>query len=74
MAVRFEGEDLDGCSVTIRQFKGAIAEPLILGEDVQVTIKGKVVGVSIRENRRTGRLTRDHEVLIEEVRDPDDDA
>jgi hypothetical protein len=67
--VRFEGEDLDGCSVTIRQFKGVINGPLLLGEDVQVTIKGKVIGVSIRENRRTGRLYRDHEVLIEEVTD-----
>lgn len=74
MTIRFEGEDLDGCSVTIKQFKGSIAGPLILGEDVQVNIKGKVVGVSIRENRRNGRLTRDHEILIQEVRDPDEDA
>lgn len=72
MAVRFEGEDIDGCSVTIRQFKGAIAGPLILGEDVQVTVTGKVIGVTIRENRRNGRLTRDHEVVISEVGDPDD--
>ena len=72
MAVRFEGEDIDGCSVTIRQFKGNIAAPLILGEDVEVTVKGKVIGVTIRENRRNGRLTRDHEIVISEVQDPDD--
>lgn len=63
----FEGQDIDGYIVVVRQFKGPIDKPLAWGEDVQVTIHGKVTAVEHRENKSTGRLVREHEVRIIEI-------
>lgn len=60
----FEGQEVDGYAVIVRQFKGPIDVPLAWGEEVQVNIRGKVIAVTVRENRQTGQLTREHEVKI----------
>lgn len=69
---RFEGDDLDGNSVTIKAYKGPIDTPLVRGETVRVTIVGKVLGVSFVENQRNGRLVRDHTIKVVEIESPDE--
>ena len=66
--MKFEGDDVDGgLDIVIRQYRGDINIPLTLDEDVELSVIGKVTGVSHEINKRTGVLTRTHIVHVTEV-------
>ncbi len=65
--MRFEGEEIAGSSVTIRQFKGDIEVPLAVDEVVELKVMAKVSEVSFAVNQKTGQLTRVHHVQVQEV-------
>jgi hypothetical protein len=65
--MRFEGEDVDGCTITVRGFKGPIGDPLVRGQKIEIICTVEVVEVAYRENLNTGQLFRDHVVKIAEV-------
>ena len=65
--MRFEGEEIDGFTITVKQFKGPIGVPLSRGEKMELTCIVEVVEVAVRENLKTGQVFRDHVVKISEV-------
>lgn len=67
MILKFEGEDIDGLTVLIKQHKGPLTTPLTRGERVQLTITGEVTEVNFRENRRNGQVYRDHVIVVTDV-------
>ena len=65
--VRFEGEEVDGNQVVIRQYTGDVETPLTVDETVEITIVAKVSEVTHRINQRTGELNRVHILHVKEV-------
>lgn len=65
--LNFEGVAIDNFTITVKGFKGPIDIPLILNERMELTCVVEVLEVVIRENRRTGQVSRDHVVKIAEV-------
>lgn len=65
--MHFEGESIDGFTITVKGFKGPVSIPLTLNEKMELTCVVEVIEVAYRENRRTGQMFRDHVVRIAEV-------
>ena len=65
--MRFEGEEVSGTSVIIRQFKGDIEVPLTVDELVELRVIAKVSEVSHVVNPKTGELSRVHIIHVQEV-------
>lgn len=65
--MRFEGEEVAGSSVTIRQYKGDIDVPLTVDELVEFRVVARVSEVSHAVNQKTGQLTRVHIIQVQEV-------
>lgn len=69
MAVKtFEGEDVDGSVVKLKQHTGNIEKPLMRGEKIKLTIEAEVRSVSFEENLRTGRVYRVHTLHTTDVK------
>lgn len=69
MAVKsFEGEDVDGSVVKLRQYTGNVEKPLMRGERIKLTIEAEVRSVSFEENLRTGRVYRVHVLHTTDVK------
>ena len=62
--MKFEGEEVDGFEVILRQFKGDIDLPLTNDETVELVITAKVTGVNHRIDQRNGMLFRCHEMKV----------
>ena len=65
--MKFEGEEVDGRRIVIRQFTGDIDTPLTVDETVELTIVAKVIEVTHQVNQRTGQLNRVHILRVKEV-------
>ena len=65
--MKFEGEEVDGRRVVIRQYTGDIDTPLTVDETVEITIVAKVIEVTHQVNQRTGELNRVHIRRVKEV-------
>jgi hypothetical protein len=67
--MKFEGEEIDGARIVIRQFKGEweLEDSMTRNEIVELRVKAKVKDVSFEENLRTGDLNRTHILWIEEA-------
>jgi len=65
--VKFEGEEVDGRRIVIRQYTGDIDTPLTVDETVELTIVAKVIEVTHQVNQRTGQLNRVHILRVKEV-------
>jgi len=67
VTVKFEGEEVDGRRVVIRQYTGDIDTPLTVDETVEMTVVAKVIEVTHQVNQRTGELNRVHILRVKEV-------
>lgn len=65
--MKFEGEDINSYSLTIRQAKLPFPQPLSRGEVVRLVIEVEVFEVAVRENMRTGEISRVHTVKVREA-------
>ena len=65
--MKFEGDEVDGRRVVIRQYTGDIDTPLTVDETVEITIVAKVIEVTHQVNQRTGQLNRVHILRVKEV-------
>ena len=65
--MKFEGDEVDGRRVVIRQYTGDIDTPLTVDETVEITIVAKVIEVTHQVNQRTGELNRVHILRVKEV-------
>lgn len=65
--IKFEGEEVDGRRVVIRQYTGDIDTPLTVDEVVEMTVTAKVIEVTHQVNQRTGELNRVHILRVKEV-------
>lgn len=65
--MKFEGEDIDTFSLTIRQAKLPYSQPLSRGEIAKLVIEVEVFEVAVRENLRTGEISRVHTVKVKDV-------
>lgn len=65
--MRFEGEEIDGFRVQVRQFKGYIDKPLAIDETVSLIVTAKVTAVDHSINQRDHHLYRNHILKIEDV-------
>jgi len=65
--MKFEGEEVDGRRVVIRQYTGDIDTPLTVDETVEMTVVAKVIEVTHQVNQRTGELNRVHILRVKEV-------
>jgi len=65
--MKFEGEEVDGRRIVIRQYTGDIDTPLTVDETVELTIVAKVIEVTHQVNQRTGQLNRVHILRVKEV-------
>jgi hypothetical protein len=69
--VKFEGEDVDAALITLRQYKGEwpVDRPLLVDEEVKMTLVVEVAEVSHRVNQRDGNLYRVHVLHVLQVQD-----
>lgn len=67
----FEGEKVDVTTIKLQQFKGAIKTPLVRGERFHLTLDVEVVGVMMWENKRNGKIYREHVITVHGVHDMD---
>lgn len=65
--MKFEGEEVDGRRIVIRQYTGDIDTPLTVDEVVEMTVTAKVIEVTHQVNQRTGELNRVHILRVKEV-------
>ena len=65
--MKFEGEEVDGRRIVIRQFTGDIDTPLTVDETVEMTVVAKVIEVTHQVNQRSGELNRVHILRVKEV-------
>jgi hypothetical protein len=65
--MKFEGEEVAGRRVVIRQYTGDIDTPLTVDETVEITVVAKVIEVTHQVNQRTGELNRVHILRVKEV-------
>ena len=65
--MKFEGEEVDGRRIVIRQYTGDIDTPLTVDETVELTVVAKVIEVTHQVNQRTGQLNRVHILRVKEV-------
>lgn len=65
--MKFEGEEVDGMRVQLRQFKGDIDAPLTVDETVVLTVVAKVTAVQHNIDQKDHRFYRNHLLQIEEV-------
>lgn len=65
---KFEGEEIDGYTVIMRQYNGSFPMPLARGEKVLLLVEAEVRSVSFNENLKTGRVYREHILHVKEVR------
>lgn len=65
--MKFEGDEIDGYKITLRQFKGDLDVPLTADEYVTLTVVAQVSEVSHRVDRKSGLFFRDHIVHVKEV-------
>jgi len=65
--MKFEGEEIDGFRVQLRQFKGYVDTPLAVDETVSLIVTAKVTAVDHTINQRDHRFYRNHILKIEDV-------
>lgn len=65
--MKFEGEEVDGRRIVIRQYTGDIDTPLTVDETVEISLVAKVIEVTHQVNQRTGQLNRVHILRVKEV-------
>lgn len=68
--MRFEGEEVDGMRVTVRQYKGFVDKPLLVDEVVELRVQARVTQIVHETNERNGHLYRTHVLKIDEVEVP----
>ena len=66
--MKFEGEEIDTYTLTIRQAKLPFSQPLSRGEKITLEVDVEVFEVAVRENMRTGELSRVHTVKVHDAR------
>ena len=68
--MKFEGEEIDGAQLVVRQFTGVwpLDEPLVADSVVKMEVEFYVQSVSFGVNQRSGDLLRKHEVIIRDAR------
>lgn len=66
--MKFEGEDIDTYTLTIRQAKLPFSQPLSRGEKITLEVDVEVFEVAVRENMRTGEISRVHTVKVNNAR------
>lgn len=67
MTMHFEGEQVDGYQVVMRQFRGDIELPLTVDEIVELRVRVRVKQVGYEVNERNGQMHRVHTLKVEEV-------
>ena len=65
--MKFEGEEVDGYKVTLRQFKGDLDVPLAAHEVVELKVLARVTEVNHGVNQRDHKLYRTHVLKVQEV-------
>lgn len=68
MAKTFEGEEIDGSVVVLKQYTGAIPVPLMRGEKIRLIVEAEVKTISFDENLRTGKMYRRHQLHTTDVK------
>ena len=68
--MKFEGDQIDGSQLVVRQYTGdwPLDQPLVADSTVTVEAEFYVQSVSFGVNQRTGDLLRKHEIIIRDVR------
>ncbi len=71
--MKFEGADVDGSQVVIRQFTGSwpLDQPLVADSVVTLEVDVYVQFVNHGVNQRTGDLLRSHTLKVQDVRAKD---
>lgn len=65
--VKFEGEELDGSTIKLKQYTGPIAVPFMRGEKVRLIVEAEVQTVQFNENVKTGKVFREHVLYVKDV-------
>ena len=66
--MKFEGEEVDGSKVTLRQFKGDLDVPLAADEVVEVKVVARVTEVNHGVNQKDHKFYRTHVLKVLEVK------
>lgn len=67
--MKFEGDEIDGAQLVVRQHTGPwpLDEPLVADSEVVMEVTFYVQSVSFGVNQRTGDLMRKHELVIRDA-------
>lgn len=63
----FEGEEIDGSTIVLKGYTGAIPVPLMRGEKIRLVVEAEVKNISFDENLRNGKVYRVHRLHTNDV-------